>query len=77
MAESVERLAGRAPALAAYARTSPTGRKLAVLLDAQERGHVLYSDSDVLLFEPSPELANAIRQGGPPLFNLEDGAARA
>ncbi len=71
--EPVERLQARAPALAAFARTHPTGRKLAVVLAAQERGHLLFTDSDVLLFRASPELADAIRQGGPPRFNLEDG----
>ena len=72
--EPVERLAGRAPALAGFARTNPTGRKLAVLLDAQERAGVLYVDSDVLLFRFPAELAESVDRGGPARYNLEDGA---
>ena len=71
--ESVERLASRAPAVAAFARVHPTGRKLAVVLDAQERTGVLFADSDVLLFRFPAELAESMRQGGPPRYNLEDG----
>ena len=71
--EPGERLAGRAPALTAFARVHPTGRKLAVILDAQERGGILFVDSDVLLFRFPAELAQSMRLGGPPRYNLEDG----
>ena len=71
--EPIERLASRAPAVAVFARVHPTGRKLAVVLDAQERSGVLFADSDVLLFRFPEELAASMQQGGPPRFNLEDG----
>ena len=71
--EPVERLAGRAPALAAFARTNPTGRKLAVLLDAQERTGVLFVDSDVLLFRFPAELAESLDRGAPARYNPEGG----
>ncbi len=71
--EPLDRLHARAPAVVAFGRTNAMGRKLAVLLDSQECSHVLYIDSDVLLFRHSPELADAMRQGGPARYNLEDG----
>ena len=71
--EPGERLAGRAPAVAAFARVHPTGRKLAVVLAAQERASILFVDPDVLLFRFPAELAESMRRGGPPRYNLEDG----
>ena len=71
--EPVERLARRAPAVAAFARINPMGRKLAVLLEGQERSGILYVDSDVLLFRYPSELAESMRRGGPARYNLEDG----
>ena len=71
--QPVERLAGRAPAVAAFAQVHPTGRKLAAVLDAQERASILFVDSDVLLFRFPAELAESMRRGGPARYNLEDG----
>ena len=71
--EPVARLAARAPAVAAFARIHPTGRKLAVVLDAQEHSGMLFVDSDVLLFCFPAELVASMRHGGPARYNLEDG----
>jgi hypothetical protein len=72
-----EILAARAPHVAKLARTHPLGRKLAGLLHFQEQGDVLYADADVLLFGPVPELEDAWRAGGPPLYNQDVGQLHA
>ena len=69
--EIVERVAAGAPALAGLGRVNPMGRKLAVVVDAQAAGNVLYADSDLLMFHDAPELADALRQNGPALYNQE------
>lgn len=71
--EAVAAFTPKAPALAGLAKASPVGRKLAVLLAAQEEGNVLYTDSDVLLFHPAPELSAALREAGPALYLQERG----
>ena len=59
--------AAGAPSVAAYGRAHPMGLKLAAVLALGSRGHLLYSDADVLAFSPLAEVDAAIAAGGPPL----------
>ena len=72
--EAVDKITPLAPTLAELAKSYPLGRKLSVLLHAQERNDVIYTDSDVLLLHDTPEFAQAMRDGGPALYNQEAGA---
>ncbi len=60
-------LAADAPTVAAYGRAHPMGLKLAAVLALHRRGHLLYSDADVLAFAPLVEIDAAISAAGPPL----------
>ena len=52
----------REPALETFLHGHPTGRKLALILALSDQGPVLYSDHDVLAFNPPQELLAFIRR---------------
>lgn len=64
-ANMIERIPPSMPNLRAYASVNACGRKLALNYLAQQRGPLLYSDSDVLAFRPLTEIDEAIRENKP------------
>lgn len=52
----------REPALETFLHSHPMGRKLALILALSDQGPVLYSDCDVLAFNPPHELLAFIRR---------------
>jgi hypothetical protein len=52
----------REPALETFLHGHPTGRKLALILALSDQGPLLYSDHDVLAFNPPHELLASIRR---------------
>lgn len=56
----VNEIAAHAPTLATLADRHPMLRKLAAVLALQRRGALLYSDADVLAFQPLPEIDEAL-----------------
>lgn len=69
-------LCAQAPALEAFFTAYPTGRKLALLLALSRRGPLLYSDFDVLAFNPPHELLHAMTENVACYFAEEMDGAR-
>jgi len=61
----------REPALETFLYSHPTGRKFALMLALSDQSPVLYSDHDVLGFNPPDELLSCIQREVPCYF-LED-----
>jgi hypothetical protein len=66
----------REPALEGFIRFYPLGRKLALILALSDQGPVLYSDHDVLAFNPPLELLASIRSNVACYFPEEVDGAR-
>ena len=73
--DHLTRLAVEAPALLKLAETHPMAGKMAAILDLQSRTHLLFSDDDVLAFQPLVELDAAIADGVSMALYLRDSAA--
>ena len=58
--QMVYEIEGRYPRLAAFAEDHPLGRKLASIIAFSDLNDIVYSDSDVLLFDTPTEIQTAI-----------------
>lgn len=59
----LESIIPKCPSLAKLAEYHPMGKKVAILLETQRHGPVLYSDDDVLAFKPLQEIDALIDAG--------------
>lgn len=66
----------REPALETFFYGHPTGRKLALILALSDQGPLLYSDSDVLAFNPPCELLASIERNAACYFAEETDGTR-
>jgi hypothetical protein len=61
----------RQPSLATFLHQHPMGRKLGLMLALSDQGAVLYSDGDVLAFNPPADLLTCVEKNVPCYF-MED-----
>ena len=73
--DHLARLAVRAPALLRLAETHPMAGKMAAILNLQARGHLLFSDDDVLAFRPMSEVNQAMANQDAKALYLREQAA--
>ena len=67
----LSKLCDEQPALGVFVRGHPLGRKLGLILALSDQGAVLYSDNDVLAFNPPADLLTSVGKNDPCYF-MED-----